>query len=106
MSSSGKDPVVSRVKEYITPGLITILGVMLWAELSELKTDVKTLLARDAASSMKIDMLEKEIDRVRQRVCSDNKPLAYQSPVSTPWYKMIAKKEEEPQVPKPQEETA
>lgn len=105
MSSSGKDPVVSRVKEYITPGLITILGVMLWAELSELKTDVKTLLARDAASSMKIDMLEKEIDRVRQRVCSDNKPLAYQGPVSTPWYKMIAKKEEEPQVPKPQEET-
>lgn len=105
MSSSGKDPVVSRVKEYITPGLITILGVMLWAELSELKTDVKTLLARDAASSMKIDMLEKEIDRVRQQVCNDTKPISYQDPVPTPWYKMIAKKEDEPQVPMPQEET-
>ncbi len=105
MSSSGKDPVVSRVKEYITPGLITILGVMLWAELSELKNDVKTLLARDAASTMKIDMLEKEIDRVRQQVCNDTKPLGYNTPISLPWYKMIAKKEDELEVPKPKEHT-
>jgi len=97
---------MSRVKEYITPGLITILGVMLWAEISELKHDVKTLLANDAASKMKVDMLEKELDRVRQQVCTDNKkPLAYGDPVPAPWYKMIAKKEDEPQVPKPEEET-
>jgi hypothetical protein len=105
MSSSGKDPVVSRIKEYITPGLITILGVMLWAELSELKTDVKTLLARDAASTMKIDMLEKEIDRVRQQVCNTTKPISYKNPIPIPWYKMIAKKEDELEVPKPKEKS-
>lgn len=105
MSSSGKDPVITRVKEYITPGLITILGVMLWAEISELKRDVKTLLANDAASQMKVNMLEKELDRVREQVCNDSKPISYNSPIPAPWYKMIAKKEDEPEVPKPEEDS-
>lgn len=105
MSSSGKDPVITRVKEYITPGLITILGVMLWAEISELKRDVKTLLANDAASQMKVNMLEKELDRVRLQVYNNKKPLAYNDPIPAPWYKMIAKKEDEPEVPKPEEDT-
>lgn len=108
MSSSGKDPVISRVKEYITPGLITILGVMLWAEISELKRDVKTLLANDASSKTKIEMLEKELYYLRERVYSDNKPLTYGttstgefSPARGP-----AKKEDDPEVPSPQDTVA
>jgi FtsZ-binding cell division protein ZapB len=100
MNNSGKDPVISRVKEYITPGLITILGILLWAEISELKRDVKTLLANDASTQTKVDMLEKEIDRVRQSVCNTYKNTSYggNEPSSLPT-RGVAKKEDDPEVP-------
>jgi hypothetical protein len=107
MSTSYRDPVMSRVKEYITPGLITILGVMLWAEISELKRDVKTLLANDAASKMKVDMLEKEIDRIRENISyNDTKPLAYTTIPKGSFYRAVAKKEDEPEVPKNEDNEA
>lgn len=107
MSNSGKDPVISRVKEYITPGLITILGILLWAEISELKRDVKTLLANDASTQTKVDMLEKEIDRVRQAVCNTHKNTSYggNEPSSFPT-RGVAKKEDDPEVPNPEDSVA
>jgi hypothetical protein len=106
MNNNGKDPVISRVKEYITPGLITILGVMLWAEISELKKDVKTLLSNDAASQMKVDMLEKEIIYLRQEACNNKKPQSYGGPATEHLPRGTAKKEDGPEVPNPQDSMA
>jgi hypothetical protein len=106
MNNSGKDPVISRVKEYITPGLITILGIMLWAEISELKKDVKTLLANDAASQMKVNMLEKEINYLREGTYNDKKPHSYGGTKPEHQPRGTAKKEDDPEVPNQEDSLA
>lgn len=59
---------VEQIKAWITPGLISILGLFLWRDLSELRTDVRTLLAQSMADHTKIIQLEQDVTLLKQRV--------------------------------------
>jgi hypothetical protein len=58
MDSESKSNVVGVIKEWITPFLITILGMFIWRDLSELRDDVKFLVKEQGIGSIKITMLE------------------------------------------------
>lgn len=58
------DIVESRIKAYLTPILITCFGAISWSLISEIRTDIKALLAANAQTQVKIQQLEKRLDGV------------------------------------------
>lgn len=59
---------VEQIKAWVTPGLISILGLFLWRDLSELRSDVRTLLAQSTADHTKLIQLEHDVTLLKQRV--------------------------------------
>ena len=100
MSNIKNDSVITAVKAWLTPILVSIVGIMLWSQLSELKEDVKKLLAYQAANDVKVSMLEKEIDILREKYDGQTR---YSSREHDSPERAIAKKEEGPKVPTPEE---
>lgn len=96
MSNTKQDVILTTVKSYITPILISILGIMLWSQLSELRGDVKKLLAYQAANDVKVSMLEKEVDILREKY--DSQARYTSERISFP-ERATPKKEDGPKVP-------
>lgn len=90
------DRIIKTVKEWLTPSLVTIVGIMLWTELNELKSDVKTLLVKTSVTEAKLAMLEKEIDYIREKNCE---PYGIQQYTVPPFERATPKKEEGPKIP-------
>jgi hypothetical protein len=59
---------LSAVKAWLTPILMSILGVMIWHDLNEMKKDIKILLAKDSANQVRIDQLERDVDILRKQM--------------------------------------
>lgn len=59
---------IDQIKVWITPGLVSILGLFLWRDLNELRSDVKVLLAQSTADHTKLIQLEQDVDLLKQRV--------------------------------------
>jgi len=60
--------VEEKVKAWLTPMLITGFGVMSWSLISEIRSDVKSLLSATTQMQIKIEMLEKRMDGVENIV--------------------------------------
>jgi len=97
MKTVEKERILSTLKEWLTPSLISIVGVMLWTQLTDLREDVKILLMASSATDAKLAMLEKEVDYLR-----NNSNHGYQQPaVEFPYERAVPKKEDGPRVPNP-----
>lgn len=66
MSTAPKNDIISTVKEWASPALIAIVGTLLYSDLSELKSDVKTLLIQQSVDRTRIEMLERDIQILEQ----------------------------------------
>jgi hypothetical protein len=53
---------VEKVKAWLTPGLITCFGMISWNLITEIRGDVKQLLASNAEVQVRIQSLEKRMD--------------------------------------------
>lgn len=100
MAHVKNDDILNAIKAYITPVLISILGIMLWSQLTELREDVKKLLAYQAANDVKVSMLEKELDILREKYDTQSR---YSTESIRLPERATAKKEEGPKVPSPEE---
>jgi len=74
-SSVPKTSIGNTLKVYLFPTLVTILSMMIWRDVSELRTDVKALLAQSNVDKTKIDALERDVKSLEQTVYM-KKPLA------------------------------
>lgn len=70
MSTVPKNDIISAVKEWASPVLIAIVGTLLYSDLTELKSDVKTLLIQQSADRTRIEMLEKDIQILKEAKAS------------------------------------
>jgi hypothetical protein len=68
--------IISAIKEWASPMLIAIVGTLLWSDLSELKTDVKTLLIQQSENATRIELLEKDVQILKQNKTAGSKPLS------------------------------
>lgn len=91
MANVSNDRVISKIKEWLSPGLISFVGMMLWMQLTELKQDVRTLLINQGITQTKISQLEKEVDNLKHE-----RNYGQQASLFIP---RIAKKEDGPEVP-------
>jgi hypothetical protein len=52
---------VGTFKVWIFPGLVSILAMMIWNDVNEIKSDVKALMAQSNVDKTRIDNLERLI---------------------------------------------
>lgn len=61
---------ISKIKAWLFPTLVTVLTSMILKDLGELKSDVKQLLAQSNVDKTKIESLEKQVDKLNNKVFS------------------------------------
>ena len=88
------DPI-AKVKEWVSSILITIVGVMLWSQLTELRSDVKQLLINQSANQVKIANLEADVIELKSNYLSHELASLSKETQSN----RVAKKEDGPEVP-------
>ena len=55
------ESALTQFKSWIFPGLVSILGMMIWQDVTEIKKDVKALMAQSNIDKTRIDNLEREV---------------------------------------------
>lgn len=109
MSTAPKNDIISTVKEWASPALIAIVGTLLYSDLSELKSDVKTLLIQQSVDRTRIEMLERDIQILEQNRAASlpdsSTTAAFGIAVMPVWMRMGPfKKEDEPDYEKDPED--
>lgn len=64
------DTFESKIKAWLTPGLISCFGIVSWNLINEIRTDVKALLASNAQVQVKIENLERRLNGVEDVIYS------------------------------------
>jgi len=52
---------VEKIKLWVFPSLMSMIGLFIWQEIKEIKSDVKSLLAQSNIDKTRIDNLERQI---------------------------------------------
>jgi hypothetical protein len=60
-----------KIKSWLTPGLISVFGMVSWTLINEIRSDVKALLASNAEVKVRIQNLEKRMDGVETLIYSE-----------------------------------
>ena len=63
-----KEKVISTVKEWASPMLIGLVGILLWRDITEMRADVKLLLTNQSADRVKIEQLESDVSMLKNYV--------------------------------------
>jgi hypothetical protein len=61
MSERQKNLVISTLKEYASPALIGIVGMLMWRDINEMRSDVKLLLSDKANVQARVINLEEQV---------------------------------------------
>ena len=56
-----QNPAVNAFKVWVFPSLVSLLGLMIWNDVNEIKADVKQLMAQSNIDKTRIDNLERII---------------------------------------------
>jgi len=57
---------IAAFKAWVFPSLVSILGMMIWQDVSEIKSDVKALMAQSNIDKTRIDNLERALYTSKQ----------------------------------------
>jgi len=56
-----QDSMYNQFKSWIFPGLVSVMGMMIWNDVTEIKKDVKALMLQSSVDKTRIDNLEREV---------------------------------------------
>jgi hypothetical protein len=56
-----ENPAIVAFKVWIFPSLVSLLGLMIWHDVNEVKADVKALMAQSNIDKTRIDNLERNV---------------------------------------------
>jgi hypothetical protein len=59
--SAPKGSMVTTIKLYLFPALVTVISMLIWRDISELRSDVKALLAQSNIDKTRIDNLTNDV---------------------------------------------
>ena len=71
-NTSKNSDSITNVKAWLTPILMSILGIMIWQDIMEMRDDVKELIKRDSATQIRIFELEKDIQLIQKQLYLGN----------------------------------
>jgi hypothetical protein len=72
MASIPQNALLTTVKSWLFPTVLSILALMLYDDIKEIKTDVKQLLAQSAADHVEIMNLKEETNTLHNKVFAFN----------------------------------
>lgn len=72
MASVPQNALLTTVKSWLFPTVLSILALMLYDDIKEIKTDVKQLLAQSAADHVEIINLKEETNTLHNKVFALN----------------------------------
>lgn len=56
---------IDKIKIWASPAIVSILGMMIWADLREMKQDIKRLLEVSSSQQARIESLEKDLALIK-----------------------------------------
>ena len=65
---ASQESIANSIKIWAFPTLATALSVMIWADVREIQSDVKHLMAESNISGTKIENVESRVDKLEQAV--------------------------------------
>jgi len=68
MSVSTEKSVISSVKSWLFPSIVTILSYVLYEDIKEIKSDVKQLLSQSASDHTEIINLKSQVEVLNTKV--------------------------------------
>lgn len=68
VSPSPKNSMGNTVKLYLFPALVTILASLIWRDVTEMRADIKALLAQSNVDKTDIQNLKRDVDKLEQAV--------------------------------------
>lgn len=60
-----RDNVIDQIKIWITPSVVSIIGLMIWTDVQEMKSDIKALLQESSSQKEKIKSLEADVALIK-----------------------------------------
>lgn len=60
--------VINTVKNWLFPSVLSVLAIILYDDIKEIKTDVKRLLAQSAADHVEINNLKQQVNYLNNKV--------------------------------------
>ena len=85
------DNTIEQLKAYLFPTAITIMSIMIWHDVNEMKTDIKQLIVQSNVDKTRIDNLEREVYKTGYKVPTPPSKL----PVQVDMRQVVAIKPEE-----------
>jgi hypothetical protein len=92
-NSAPKGSMVTTIKLYIFPALVTVISMLIWRDISELRSDVKALLAQSNIDKTRIDNLINDVKTLEQVIF--NKKMTTRTGWIVPQHDPYFKPEEE-----------
>ena len=71
--------VIKTIKEWAAPSLFALVSFLIWKDIAELRTDVKTLLAQANGDKVRIEKVEADVSFLKNYIFSSNKKAISQS---------------------------
>jgi len=63
-----KNSLGNTIKLYLFPALVTILASLIWRDVTEMRNDVKALLAQSNVDKTDIQNLKRDVEKLEQTV--------------------------------------
>lgn len=82
---------LNTIKVYIFPTLVTILAMLIWRDINEMRADVKMLLAQSNVDKTKIENLQRDVNQLEQAVFGKKVIAA----TDLPWFMKVYFKHED-----------
>lgn len=94
--STNNSPVIDQVKAWLLPGVVGLGFMMFQSNLTEMKADIKQLLAQSERDQVKIEYLEQEVQLLREKLedITHNSPSKDQHDEIPPTYAILPSKED------------
>jgi hypothetical protein len=78
MATTSENLLINKVKVWLFPSLITVLGWFLVTSITEMKSDIKILLTQSSSDKATIEALTKQVDMLNQKVFTQSQDAPYQ----------------------------
>jgi hypothetical protein len=73
MITPNEKSILSTVKTWLFPSIMSFLAIILYDDIKEIKSDVKSLLAQTAADHVEIINLKSQVENLNNKVFAYNK---------------------------------
>lgn len=90
MATPNEKTVLSTVKTWLFPSVMSFLALVLYDDIKEIKSDVKRLLAQSAADHVEIINLKSQVNALNGKVFAYNSDRDNKPPVQDTFNKVYA----------------